>query len=387
MNDQVLPRASDTPPKAMKSGHQQRLPALDGLRAISIVLVVLGHLVGTRNMPLPKTSIAGSFAEFGVRVFFVISGFLITTLLFAEHDRTGTVSLRDFYVRRTYRIFPAFYAYLAVIAACAGLQLFELMDGDLLAGATYTMNFHRPRSWYLGHLWSLSVEEQFYLLWPAVLVVLKKRRALIVAALAIVAAPVIRVAVWTLMPSHRLGIGETFPTVFDALAAGCLLAGLRGHLAANRTYVALSRSPLFVVVPMTAVAAIFVPRVSFELSMGHTIQNVGIALTVDWATRCHDTRLARGVARVLEAPPLVWVGRLSYSIYLWQQPFVNRAGTHWLQSFPFNLAAGLGVAVLSYYFVEQPFLRLRDRRARARKALARGAPQVSHRTAQENVER
>ena len=352
----------------MKPEPPHRIAALDGLRAISIVLVILGHLVGTRNMPLPADSLLGEFAEFGVRVFFVISGFLITTLIFAEQERSGTISLRQFYIRRTYRIFPAFYAYLAVAALLAALGLVQLLEGDLLAAASYTMNFHRPRAWHVGHLWSLSVEEQFYLLWPAIVLVARQRRALIVAALALVAAPVIRVGVWVVMPDHRLGIGETFPTVFDALAAGCLLAGLRGWLAANATYAALSRSPLFVLVPLAAVGAVLVPRVSFQLALGATIQNIGIALTVDWAVR-RSTPGARFIGKILDASPLVWLGRLSYSLYLWQQPFLNRTGTHWVQSFPFNILAALGMAMVSYYLVEQPFLSLRERRAKAKVAL------------------
>jgi len=352
----------------MKPDPAHRISALDGLRAISIVLVVLGHLVGTRNMPLPADSILGQFVEFGVRVFFVISGFLITTLIFAEQERTGSLSLRQFYIRRTYRIFPAFYAYLAVVAALSALGFVQLLEGDLLAAASYTMNFHRPRAWDLGHLWSLSVEEQFYLLWPAIVLVAKKRRALHIATLALLAAPAIRVGVWVLMPNHRLGIGETFPTVFDALAAGCLLAGLRGVLGTNATYAAFARSPLFALVPMAAVGAVIVPRVSFQLALGATIQNIGIALTVDWAVRRSSTG-SRLIGKVLDAGPIVWLGRLSYSLYLWQQLFLNRTGTHWVQAFPFNIAASLAMAIVSYYLVEQPFLRLRERRAKAKVAL------------------
>jgi peptidoglycan/LPS O-acetylase OafA/YrhL len=353
--------------KPANVGHP-RLAALDGLRAISITMVLLGHLVGTKNMPLGTYSIAGHFAEFGVRVFFVISGFLITSLIFKEHDKTGTISLKDFYIRRTYRIFPAFYVYLGVMALLAAFHVIELMEGDLLSAATYTMNFHRPRAWYLGHLWSLSVEEQFYLLWPALVLLLSKRNAVIVATLAILAAPVIRVGVWVLMPANRLGIGETFPTVFDALAAGCVLAGVRNWLAKQSAYMTLSRSPAFVLVPAAAVAAIFLPRVWMQLTFGETVQNVGIALTVDWAVRQHNTLPARAIATVLDARPLVWVGRLSYSLYLWQQPLINRSGTSIVQSFPFNLIGAFGLAALSYYLIEQPFLRLRDRRAKQAKA-------------------
>ncbi len=346
------------------------LPALDGVRALAIVLVILGHLAGTRNMPLEASRTTSICATLGVRIFFVLSGFLITTLILAEHRRTGSVSLRSFYARRAYRIFPAFYTYLAVVSVLAVLGFVSLLHGDLLAAATYTMNFHRPRAWYFGHLWSLSVEEQFYLAWPAVFLALERRGAMIVAGLVTAAGPLARVGVWVLAAGHRDGIGETFPTVFDALAAGCLLAGVRQALALSRRYTAFSRSPLFAVVPLAVVLAAAVPRVSFQFALGESIQNVGVALTIDWLVRCHPTPAARMFGRIFDAPAIVWLGRISYSLYLWQQPFLNRAGTWWAQAFPVNLGAAFAAAILSFYLVERPFLRLREQRTRANRTLA-----------------
>src|SRR5215510_1136627 len=148
-----------------------RIPSLDGLRAISITLVLLSHLLGTAGFFLPLGIIQYiALGDLGVRVFFVISGFLITNLLLSE------------------------------------------------AAAN---------SWYVGHTWSLSVEEQFYLLWPALLVVLGGRRAFWAAALFVLAAPLIRLGLWDLTVSARDGVGDRFETVADAIAVGCLLAGAR----------------------------------------------------------------------------------------------------------------------------------------------------------------
>lgn len=135
-----------------------RIRTLDGLRALSISLVILGHLAGNPRIP-PRLADAMDFANFGVRVFFVISGFLITMLLLKEEAKTGTISLRNFYIRRVFRIFPAFYAYFAVIAVCSLAGYIVVNHSDLLAAAFYVMNFRFHPSWYLGHLWSLSVEE------------------------------------------------------------------------------------------------------------------------------------------------------------------------------------------------------------------------------------
>src|SRR4051812_19722615 len=196
-------------------GTAARIPSLDGLRAISIAFVLMGHLVWTRNFPL-RSGWVTNFAELGVRVFFVISGYLISSLLFADRVRidagklTAGQALKQFYVRRAYRIFPAAYAFLVVMAVLDATDVIHLLRNDLLCAATYTSNFHQPRAWWLGHLWSLSVEEQFYMLWPAVVLLAGARRATWVAAAALLLAPAARVVVWTRWPELRMHVGEAF---------------------------------------------------------------------------------------------------------------------------------------------------------------------------------
>jgi peptidoglycan/LPS O-acetylase OafA/YrhL len=130
-----------------------RIPSLDGLRAVSIALVALAHLNGTRYFPtLPELG-QWQLGNLGVRVFFVISGFLITTLLLEESERTGAVSLFQFYLRRCFRIFPAFYALCAVLFVLDQARIIALRPGDLLAAVTYTVNYHHDRAWYTGHIW------------------------------------------------------------------------------------------------------------------------------------------------------------------------------------------------------------------------------------------
>src|SRR5260221_2596508 len=207
----------------------RRIAGLDGLRAISIALVLTGHLAGTKFCyPRAVYEQFGDLANLGVRVFFVISGYLITALLLDEHHKTGSISLRQFYLRRTLRIFPAFFAFMAAIVLLNARGLIDLFPGDLLHAASFTMNYHYVRAWWVGHLWSLSVEEQFYALWPAVLLLLGIRRGLKGAAIALAAAPIVRVAIVLWRPSQVPGIGEWFPTAADTIATGCLMAGLQG---------------------------------------------------------------------------------------------------------------------------------------------------------------
>src|SRR5215831_9782405 len=168
-----------------------RIPSLDGLRAISILLVVAGHSFDEGRSPL-LFELFGHLGNYGVRIFFIISGFLITTLLLKEYTKTETISLRSFYLRRALRIFPAFYVYVAVICILAVLGVVSLLRGDVLHAVTYTMNYHTTRGWYLNHIWSLSVEEQFYLIWPAALLFAGPGRAPRIALATVILAPFIR---------------------------------------------------------------------------------------------------------------------------------------------------------------------------------------------------
>jgi peptidoglycan/LPS O-acetylase OafA/YrhL len=347
----------------MSAERTDRIASLDGLRAISIVLVLLGHLAGTRGFPLSTAQgDVVPLGELGVHVFFVISGFLITRLLFEELNRRDRISLGAFYLRRTLRIFPPYYALILVLVGAQIAGWLQLAPRDISHALTYTSNYYPGRSWFTGHTWSLSVEEQFYLLWPAVLVLAGRRRAIVVAACTVLLAPVIRVASWELMRGASAGIGHRFETVADAIAVGCVLAGTREWLHARSEYMRALRSPAFALVPLAVLAVSLLhnhPVVYFGAVM--TLANIGAALCLDWCVTFPEGR----VGTVLNAPPLVFVGLLSYSLYLWQQLFLNRASAAATSSFPLNILLAAAAAVVSYYLVEQPSLRLRRRIERA----------------------
>ncbi len=295
----------------------KRVPGLDGLRAVSILLVLCGHLDGTLgfyNNPAFWNHI-GDIANLGVRVFFVISGYIITLLLLRETEKTGTISLKQFYIRRTLRIFPASYFFILVIALAYRFGVFNLHPGDLLHAITYTTNYFPDRSWWVGHLWSLSVEEQFYLLWPAMLLLLGTRKGMKAAIAMVLLAPFVRLGIHYFWISQEPSIGNSFPTVADTIATGCLLAGYKDDLLA--------------------------------LSIGLCVCRATIH-TKDWA------------GRVLNSAPFVFVGVLSYSLYLWQQLFLNRNLSNWPERFPQNLILAFCAALLCHYGIEKPFLRLRD---------------------------
>jgi peptidoglycan/LPS O-acetylase OafA/YrhL len=347
-----------------------RLPSLDGLRAVSIALVIFSHLLGTKGFPMGERSMgaAGDIGYLGVRVFFVISGYLITSLLIHEHARTGTISLTGFYVRRIFRIFPAFYAFILAMAIADLLGAVDLHARDVIHAITYTTNYHHDqRSWELGHIWSLSIEEQFYLIWPALFLLAGRRHVGKVAIALVVLSPVIRAAAWFATYDDDI-LMEWYPCVMDAIAFGSVLAAYRPQLDASAAYQRFLRGWMFWAVPVIVLIANAPIEHGFQYVLNISVMNAGIAVMVDRFTRVDEGP----VFRLLNHRALAFVGVLSYSLYLWQEPFLNHNAHTSFTAWPINLGLAIVCAVASYYLVEQPFLRLRDAWSAKRRA-ARGA--------------
>lgn len=333
-----------------------RIPSLDGLRAISIALVLFAHCTGTRFFP-SFVFLRENLGNLGVRIFFVISGYLITTLLLTEMRKTGTISLKWFYIRRALRIFPAAYAYAGTLILLTWLGWISLTPKQLLHASTYTVNYLEPRPWNIAHLWSLSVEEQFYLLWPAVLVLAGRSRGMKIAGCVFFIAPVFRSLYYILPGSSPLLWGMiTFQTNADSLAAGCVLAGTQVWLASKSRYNAFLQSRAFILMPLLIVAAFSLQHLTI-VPFSHPVMNLTIAICIDRCVRFHDDAFGRW----LNWKPIVFVGVLSYSLYLWQQPFLNRLSTSPVSWFPLNLLLVIPPTLGSYYLVEKPFLNLRKR--------------------------
>jgi peptidoglycan/LPS O-acetylase OafA/YrhL len=354
-------------------------PALDGLRALAVLAVLGFHMRALRGGYL------------GVDVFFVLSGFLITRLLLAELDQSGTVSLRRFYGGRATRLLPAFWLLTVVaIFSVAVLRLDPIVsEGDFFescAAATFYFNDYvqalRPGSgggWF-GHSWSLSVEEQFYLLWPLGLAVWCRRRVGIRRLRAALLGGIVGVAGWRLALAamgaswHRIYFA--FDTRADALLAGCLLAAwLRGDApipagaipagaAARVRRIPRSAGPVALAVLATLVCVLpdvetTGARVLFE--GGYT----GVAAVSGVLILALELRRPVWLFRLLAARPLAWLGRVSYGVYLWHYPVViywGRGLAHRVGRWPAVLAAcviSIGLAAASYYLVEQPIRRRR----------------------------
>jgi peptidoglycan/LPS O-acetylase OafA/YrhL len=333
-----------------------RMRSLDGLRAISIALVLLGHLGGTRGLKAVNLQI-GDYAHLGVVVFFVISGFLITTLLMVERAVTGEVSLKLFYARRSIRIFPAACVYLAVLAILEVAGVVHLKPGDMWHAITYTENFHGLHAWQVGHLWSLSVEEQFYLLWPFAFVALGVRRSIWAPVCVVFLAIAARLFARFFLYGTPYENPEMFPMVADSLAMGCLLAMLRSRLESMRWYLRLFQPGWSLLLLVVALALNRYEDYTVVTVFGTAIINVCLAVLIHRSVYHADD----AVGAFLNWKPLMFVGVLSYSLYLWQQLFVNRNSSAWVNAFPQNLIFAVCAGVASYYVIEKPLLGLRHR--------------------------
>jgi len=193
------------------------------------------------------------------------------------------------------------------------------------------------------------VEEQFYLLWPFTLKQLGEFRASRLLLALVVAVPFIRF----LYPI--LGASLNFVVWSDTLATGCLLALWREKLGRETSYLRILSSRWFFLIPILALLANAVPSTKVRWLLGETVMNVSIALTVDWCMRNANS----AVGRVLNWPFVSFVGVLSYSLYLWQQFFLDRASANAWNVFPLNLLLAVLAALFSYLVVEAPILRMR----------------------------
>jgi len=341
-----------------------RIPSLDGLRALSIVLVLLGH--GGDSIPFASkvpiwASVVLENSGFGVFVFFVISGFLITSLLIQERSKSGTISIKNFYIRRAFRIWPAFYVLIAVVALLGLTHRIPLRLGELLAAALYFWNYYPAgATWYLGHTWSLAIEEQFYFFWPLTVRIIGNSRAAYFAIGTIAFSPLIRVASYFLLPQSRPYIPIMLHTRADALMFGAAAALLYQNVRFQQLLKICFRSHLpvfagifaFLISPQLARYW----RGSYQLTIGWTLEGMAVMLMMIWAVQ-HHTGL---IGRILNSRLAVHIGLISYSLYLWQQVFLAHS-TAIIHRFPLNFILAFVAAELSYRLVEQPFLKMRAR--------------------------
>lgn len=350
------------------------IPTLDGWRAVAVVVVMLQHASDQIQAVLgdgigPVMDVFREDGRFGVYIFFAISGYLITSLLLDEMERTGGASLAAFYIRRAFRILPPLLVVLAVFGLLGVLGVIPI-PGDKWLGSLFFVNNYTPgEAWYLGHLWSLAIEEQFYVLWPTILVLCRPRLALRICVVLIAV-----VGVWRLV-DMSFGITDSWPlfvddrtdTRVDGLLWGCLLAMTCRRADVRARVAAMTAGwrwwALLIALAVSQAADQGGAVVS---SMQLAVRPALVALLVVGTVLTPTTR----VARTLERPTWRWIGRLSYSLYLWQQLFLvwdrfDVPALAWAQWFPFSVACAFVMAWLSHRYIERPAVAL-GRRVAAR---------------------
>ena len=345
-----------------------RYPSLNGLRAFSILLVIIHHLNLKHGLLAPLQGIRWlepilffiQDGDLGVNVFFVISGFLITSLMLNEEAATKTVSLKKFYARRTLRIFPAYYFLLLVYMALQLAHVIHIDRTSWITAITYTKYFNWYGDWYTSHAWSLSIEEQFYLCWPLIFLAganFRKAGAVIMIAMV----PCVRLYLH-LHPSPWFN-DLNFFTRIDAIATGCLFALYKDRiLEALRPRFTLLFYICFVILfafpylPAWA-GMVYLDSVFVPLGLAHgTIGNFLVAIILMYSVFGPQ----RVWYKLLNLRAVNYIGLLSYSIYLWQQIFTG-GDNWWVTGMPQSLLCIAVMSLFSYYVIEKPFNKLRSR--------------------------
>ena len=302
-------------------------PALDGLRAVAVCMVAAYHV--------DKSYLPGGWI--GVDVFFVLSGYLITSILLGELQAQGSLSFRNFYIRRVLRLVPAFWCLLAFVTITAPLRSHPKLTLEAVAASgAYVMNWTRafqicPQD-ILGHTWSLAIEEQYYLLWPLLLLSIYRRRPALWLGTMIVA-----LLTWRCILVFRGTSPVRIYTGFDTHCDGLLLGSLLALLPPSASFA--KRAAQTCALPCVVLALL---AASCEMQ-SRSAQTLGYLLVAALTTWLIVAARSRGPLQLcLSVPPIVYTGRISYGLYLWHYPMIALANDR------FGLRGALVAVALSY---------------------------------------
>jgi peptidoglycan/LPS O-acetylase OafA/YrhL len=309
----------------------------------------------------------------GVEMFFVISGYLITSLLIREFEKTGSIAIGRFYFRRTLRIFPAFYVFMGTIFLLTAFGKIEVDRASAIAAATYTWALYpNVHSWIIGHTWSLSIEEFFYLFWPVLFLYSYRRNwKLRTPVFLILIMPFIRLAIF--IGPAMLDGREPHRAQYwiDTMMIGCLLAILESVPAwkefrrrrLNGLTVSILAFFAFFAIPYVPYMLPKNPARFYDVTFANPLTAICMAGIMIYMIE-HEHGY---VGRILNTRWLKHIGVMSYSLYLWQQIFVFQD----LHLLPWGIVGAFACGELSFWLIEKPALNFR---ARLEKRLFRTVP-------------
>ena len=357
---------------APATDREDRIAGLDGVRALALLLVLLSHVSGTPRFPL-----RGAFEQlphiglFGVQIFFLLSGFLQTSLLLGDERRFGRVLVRRFYAKRILRIAPLCLLYLLAVCGWAAISRYPLSLLDV-ASVLFCFKHVVAAGPLLEHFWSLSIEMLFYIAWPLVLARLPATRRPAAALAAVVAMPLSTVVIGAILPNTgTLNLSHFFRA--EGLMLGCWLAFRQDGQAvrAARGWVA----PVFLAALIAGILLMRLSEREFP-AMREALKYGTIfpaAVMVVAAMRCQSGWLSV----LLNCFFARWLAMVSFGTYVWQQMFFFAAPQelllgwppparlYWAVWFPGNLCCAIAAGALSYYAIERPLHRWRKRVAAA----------------------
>jgi peptidoglycan/LPS O-acetylase OafA/YrhL len=333
----------------------RRIPLLDGWRAIAIAMVLVNHVgqsfyQAEANYDFSPTR----FGAFGVDIFFGLSGLLITRLLLEQWRASGSFRLPEFYIRRAFRILPPCFLFLAAYTALG----FWKSNLELVSCLLFFRNYAPMNlaTFGTGHLWSLSVEEHFYLIWPGLLALVAARKSKHSAA-NVAARLALAFGLWRMIESQlTVHLFPMAPAHFrtdlrlDALLWGCVAAFALDDSKVRDKFAAQFRWPAFAGAAVVLIVSIrfYTEMTSAWIAILIPALLAGTLVHPDW-----------WISRALGWAPVTWLGRISYSLYLWQQIFFPpgwEQAPQWWRHWPANLGMAFAVASLSYYLVEKPLI-------------------------------
>jgi peptidoglycan/LPS O-acetylase OafA/YrhL len=325
------------------------IPTLDGLRAVAILMVIVSHAVSARAHP----GIV-SVGHVGVLIFFALSGYLITSRLLNEYNAHGRISLRNFYLRRVFRILPPALFYLLTVSTLTLTGVVVCSWATIRSAVLLYTNYAEVGDfgWRVGHFWSLSVEEHFYLFWPALLMLFGVRKGWRTAASIAVTICIWRILddrfhflAWLFHDAHLAVDSYRTDLIADVLLWGCCLAFfLRPPF---RNAIGPIASSIIAVATMILLVTLGVLRINHVTMLEHLLPTICLGAVV----AAPNTP----IGRFLELPPMRFIGRLSYGLYIWQQLFLGGWGSR--LPLLFALPAILACAFFSFVVVEQTSIR------------------------------